>query len=109
MFIYNHAAPRHSPNEFALCSRLAVYFNYNNTVNSRGSQFDRQIYALIKNREQRYPKMPYGHQIKFENKKLKTYLCMIGSCACAGRPFLQKHGTLPQVKTNQINNLWLKK
>ena len=25
-FVYNHAAPRHSPNEFVLCSRLAVYF-----------------------------------------------------------------------------------
>ena len=25
-FVYNHAAPRHSPNGFVLCSRLAVYF-----------------------------------------------------------------------------------
>ena len=24
--VYNHAAPRHSPNGFVLCSRLAVYF-----------------------------------------------------------------------------------
>ena len=34
-FVYNHAAPRHSPNKFVLCSRLAVYFNELNSSNSR--------------------------------------------------------------------------
>ena len=34
-FVYNHAAPRHSPSRFVLCSRLAVYFNELNSSNSR--------------------------------------------------------------------------